>query len=165
MKKVMISAIIVFYSTIGFSQNVPENYQDLYDTLLTKLNVIDNTLSAKWNGGKFCTNYCTSLFNANSSRGEVLLEPQVIEGIKIYLDALDSLGVSAIDLAIQYPILVESFPKSGNYLNFYKQVVQEIRKRGFKLIIGCQSTFRDTVFGQLDVDAFYTDLTTERYKS
>ena len=165
MKKIMISAIIVFCSTIGFSQNVPENYQELYNTLLAKLNVIDSTLSAKWNGDKFCTNYCTSLFNANSSRGEVLLEPQVIEGIKIFLDALDSLSVSAIDLAIQYPILVESFPKSENYLNFYKQVVQEIRSRGFKLIIGCQSTFRDTVFGQLDVDAFYMDLTTERYKS
>jgi hypothetical protein len=165
MKKLSFVNLLLWCACLGFSQTVPENYQALYDALFTKLNFIDSVLDARWNGEKFCTTYCTSLISANSTRGEVLLEPQVIEGIKIYLDALDSLGVGAVDLAVQYPILVESFPKSEDYLEFYKKVVQEIRNRGFQLIIGSQSTFRDTLFGHLDVDSFYIDLTVDRYRT
>ena len=165
MKKRFLIVLLLWCAYLGFSQTVPENYQSLYGALFTKLNSIDSTLEARWDGEKFCTTYCTSLISANSTRGEALLEPQVIDGIKIYLEALDSLGVGAIDLAIQYPILVESFPNSDQYLEFYKQVVQEVRNRGFKLIIGTQSTFRDTLFGHLDVDSFYVDLTVERYKT
>ena len=94
-----------------------------------------------------------------------MLDSSVVNAASLYLDAYNSLGVKAVDIAIQYPILVNEFPKSADYLNFYKQVIKEIRDRNLKIIIGCQSTFCDTVFGDLDVDEFYIGLTTERYKS
>jgi len=165
MKKKSVYLFIFLWSTISFSQTVPASYQELYDVLFTKLITIDSSLTGRWNGDKFCTLYCTSLMVASSGRGEALLKPNVIEAVKLWLDALDSLGVRAVDIAIQYPILVDSFPKSAEYLDFYKKVVQEIRNREFKLIIGCQSTFRDSVFGGLDVESFYVGLNKERFKA
>lgn len=157
--------IFLLLSGVIISQSVPENFQSLYNELSVKLESIDSALTDRWDGEKHCTNYCTSLLPAISNRGEVLLDTNVINAVKLYLDAYDSLGVSAVDIAIQYPILVNDFPNSDGYLEFYKKTVSEIRARNFKLIIGCQSTFRDTVFGDLPVDDFYDGLTTERYKA
>ncbi len=165
MKKIIIFCVILLNSNEIFPQTVPANYQDLYDELSLKLQFIDSTMTAEWGGSKFCTNYATLLLPAASNRGESLLVLQVLKAVGLYLDAYDSLGLSAVDISIQYPILVESFPRYNEYLNFYKQVIDSIRNKNFKLIIGCQSTFRDSVFGGLPVDEFYEGLDKERYKS
>ncbi len=164
MKKVIL-LYLVLLSTLINAQSVPVEFQDLYDELSEKLEWIDSSLTSQWDGTSYPTTWSTALMPAISNRGVKLLEPQVLDAIKLHLEALDSLGVSAVDIAIQYPILVESFPKSAEYLNFYKQVVQEVRNQGFKLIIGCQSTFRDSIFGKLQVDEFLQDLTTQRYRT
>jgi len=164
-KKRILFKVCLLYCSFGFSQIVPDPYQTLYTTLDTKLKEIDQALSAAWDGEKYCTYYCTSLMTANSGRGETLLEPQILDNIEYYLDAFEALGVRAVDIAIQYPVLVTSFPKSEDYLNFYKAVVQKVRDHGFRLIIGCQSTFRDSIFGKLDVETFYEGLDKERFKT
>ena len=51
----------LFYSGIIISQTVPQNYQSLYNELSAKLQYIDSTITAKWDGEKYCTNYCTTL--------------------------------------------------------------------------------------------------------
>ncbi|MBN2103065.1 T9SS type A sorting domain-containing protein [bacterium] len=165
MKKRILLTIFLYYWHFGFSQNVPDPYQALYATLDAKLIEIDQSLTIAWDGKKYCTNYCTSLMTANSGRGEALLEPKVLDNIEYYLDAFEALGVRAVDIAIQYPVLVTSFPKSQDYLNFYKAVVQKVRDHEFRLIIGCQSTFRDSIFGKLDVEAFYEGLDKARFKA
>jgi hypothetical protein len=45
-------------------------------------------------------------------------------------------------------MLVDSFTNSQYYLDFYMTVCQKIKQKGFKLIIGCQAAFVDTVFGE-----------------
>ncbi len=152
--------------TSAIKAQIPDEYQELYQFVEDKLVFIDSTITANWDGEKYCTSYCTNLLPASSNKGEHLLgQLPELYAVKGNLNAIDSLGVECIDLTIQYPILVNSFPRSDEYLEYYKQVVQEIRNRGKKLLIGCQSTFRDSVFGQLDVSEFYIGLTTERYKT
>ncbi|MCK4663763.1 MAG: T9SS type A sorting domain-containing protein [Bacteroidales bacterium] len=148
------------------AQTIPSNWQSLYNELEEKLEFIDSSLNDNWNGDKYCTNYCTNLMPANSSKGpDLLTQLPTLYVVKKHLDAIDSIGINTIDLAIQYPTLVNSFPQSDEYLEYYKLVIQEIRNRGMNIIIGCQATVRDSVYGHMPVDSFYTGLNSIRYKN
>ncbi len=162
-KILILSFFAICSATIA--QTVPSNWQSLYNQLELKLLYIDSTMNEKWDGTKHCSNYCTNLMPANSSQGPALLNqlPDLYV-VNKHLDALDSIGINTIDLAIQYPTLVDSFPRSDEYLEYYKQVVNEIRNRGLKIIIGCQATVRDSVYGHMPVDSFYIGLNSIRYK-
>jgi hypothetical protein len=61
-----------------------------------------------------------------------------------------------------YPVLKPSFPRSAEYLKFYKQTAMEIRKKGFRLIVEMTTIFPEPEFGTLKVD--YSGLTFEQYK-
>jgi len=166
MKKTILIFILLIAAWFVHAQTIPDNWQGLYDTLEKKLLSIDSALTKNWNGQKYCTNYCSNLLPAGSNKGEELLtQLPGLYSVNKYLEALDPIGVTAIDLTIQYPILVNSFPRSGEYLDYYIKVSRLIKSSGKKLLIGCQSTFRDSVFGRLNVDSFYTGLNTQRYKT
>lgn len=159
----MILIAVLLYSEIQ-TQNIPERWQSLYDYLGPKLKSIDSTLDVVWNGEKYCMDYCTNLLPANSAQGPALFEQMPeLYSVNKHLDALDSMGITTIDLAIQYPTLVDSFPRSAEYLEYYKLVFEEIREREMDIIVGCQATIRDTVYGNMPVDSFYIGLTPERY--
>ncbi|MBU0490072.1 MAG: T9SS type A sorting domain-containing protein [Bacteroidetes bacterium] len=155
-----------FFFSPGFAQTVPANWTSLYNGLEAKVRSIDSIMTAEWDGIKHCTNYCTNLMPANSSQGpDLLTQMPSLYVVKKHLDALDSIGINTIDLAIQYPTLVSAFPQSSEYLEYYKLVVQEIRNRGMKIIVGCQATVRDSVYGHMPVDSFYIGLDATRYKT
>ncbi|MBI9037692.1 MAG: hypothetical protein JEY97_06120 [Bacteroidales bacterium] len=158
----LISSVNCFIS----AQDIPENWLSLYNELESKLQYIDSTMDSKWDGEKYCTSYCTNLLPANSAKGPEMLEqlPE-LNNVKAHLHALDSMGITSIDLAIQYPTLVDSFPQANEYLFYYQQVVQEIRNRNMQIIVGCQATVRDSVYGHMPVDSFYMDLNSVRYKA
>lgn len=161
------SILLIVCSLFSYmkAQTVPANWESLYNGLEAKIRWVDSTMTAKWDGTKYCTNYCTNLMPANSSKGpDMLTQLPSLYVVKKHLDALDSIGINTIDLAIQYPTLVDSFPQSDEYLSYYKQVVQEIRSRGMNIIVGCQATVRDSVYGHMPVDTFYTGLNSMRYK-
>ncbi len=139
----------------------PEEYADLYDELDLPLREAAGYLEENWDGETGDTVFSAELIVANSNRGEALLDPATLYSIGITLDSLQTLGVKAINLSIGYPLLDPSFPRSQEYLDFYKKVVAEIRDRGLGVIMDTTTLFPDVDYGELDVS--FEGWTLERY--
>jgi len=141
---------------------VPSEYKALYSELDKKLLEIDRQISSLWNGQKHPIDFSVELLGANGHRGEALLREDQFQALTLTLDRLQSLGVKGINLGILYPMLNFSFPRSSDYLSFYKKMASEIKKRDFKLIVETTTVFREPEFSQVRVD--YSGLNIERYK-
>ena len=128
--------------------------------LTLKMDTILAAINAKWNGTHYCTKYSGNLLLANSNRGYSLFsqtppslpnagyQSALYADINNMMNMYDSLGYTAIDITINYPLLVDSFPNKSYYLDFYKHVYQMARQHGFKITEECQATFADSVVGE-----------------
>ncbi len=171
MKIIVLLMILNIYQLI--SQNVPTDWVTVKNDLNPKLKQINFTLDKLNNGKHFPTHYCTNLTLANSNRGYDLInqtnQPYLLAAIDKILEAYELIGLKAIDITIQYPILVESFNNSNLYLEFYKKVFERVRKKGFKIIVGVEATFIDSIWSEQrlvsDVQKFYQGLNPNRYKN
>jgi len=169
---------------------VPTEWTVAKAQLTDELHSIAAAADARWDGQPYCTGFSGNVLLANSNRGYRLwtqappAEPNPLYQAALYakidtmLMAYRQLGYSAVDITIQYPLLVESFPNSRYYLDFYRHVYQLARQRGMKIMEGCEAAFVDTVFGEpymaRDVRNYYFDpdgnpqtddaLDAERYK-
>lgn len=99
------------------------------------------------------------LLPANANRGPDLLKPESIEGVKIYLDRLKELGIQGVTIAINYPLYLQGFNRYHEYVEFYKQVAEEVRTRGMKLDVEAGVIFSGTHFSNLTLN--YSELTFE----
>jgi len=157
------AGILVLFLLIQINANaqVPPEWDTAYAELSYKLNSIYDAVFEKWDQQPWCSDFGGNIMLANSNRGYALFTPDTNypfpipayqEVLYAYIDtmlmALDTLGYNTIDLTIQYPVLVSSFINNEYYLDFYKNVATRIRDKGFKMIIGCQATFVDSVFGE-----------------
>src|SRR3990172_4829678 len=64
--------------------------------------------------------------------GEPLFREQTWPAVILNLDRLQQLGVRGVKVAVKYPVLIPSFPRSADYLEFYRRVGQEVRRRNLK---------------------------------
>ena len=142
--------------------SAPRKYRALYNEIATKLGDLDKSIKSQWNGRKADTAFGVELLVANSHRGEILLTDRAFKATILTLDRLKDIGVRSIALSIQYPVLTRSFPRSAEYRHFYKQVAQEVRRRGYILIVEMGTTFREPEFSNMVVD--YRGLTIDRFK-
>jgi hypothetical protein len=162
MKHLLISSAFCYLFAFNAMAQVPPIWDTARTELTAKLNLSNAAIEAKWDHQPYCTNFASNLMLANSSRGYGLFTPdptgypypiplyQTVLYAKIdtMLMAFDTMGYTAVDLTLQYPLLVDSFPNKVYYMDFYKKVVQKIHSRGLKLIIGCQASFVDSTFGE-----------------
>jgi hypothetical protein len=142
---------------------VPAQYRALYSELGTKLNDLDKTIKSQWNRKKADTKFGVELLVANSNRGEILLTDRVFNATKLTLNRLQNLGVRSVAVSIQYPMLTRSFPRFTEYIEFYRRVAWEIRKRGFGFIVEIGAFFREPEFTKIKVD--YSNLTIKTFKA
>jgi hypothetical protein len=151
--------LIVFSATS--KAQVPAQWDTAKVQLTTKLNLVNNAIISKWDNQPYYTDFSSDLMLANSNRGYALFTPDptypypipayqnaLYAKIDTMLMAFDTIGLKAVDLTVLYPMLVNSFPNSEYYLDFYMKVAQKIKQKGFKLIIGCQASFVDETFGE-----------------
>lgn len=143
---------------------VPAEYADLYAMLQARLREINAQAAARDRRAQGTTLYATELLVANSNRGEALLRPQAWQGVTANLDAYQHLGVRAVKVAIKYPILVSGFPRSSEYLAYYRRLGDELRRRNLKFLAQMTTTFREPAFSSLPVEDHYTGLTWTRFK-
>ena len=143
--------------------DVPDEFREHYNQLETKLNDLDDYISLNWDGSKHPVVFATELLAASPNRGDMVLDPQVFEAVKFNLDAFQTLGVTGVSMDIKYPVIVPTFPRSDDYIEFFRNVTAEIRNRGFTLLIAIQTVFTDSIFGRQDID--FTGLTLEQYKN
>jgi hypothetical protein len=157
--------LIIMLAIPAYSGEIPAKYGKLYNELEDKLTRINEKIDSEYEIKKSNVLFSVELGGASGNRGEILLEPNTRYGIMALLDGMLELDITAVKVSVNYPVLVESFPRSGEYLEFYKFVFDEIRQRNLKIMVHSTSVFRDTLFGGLDVDDFYQGLDLERYKS
>jgi hypothetical protein len=142
----------------------PAEYADLYTMLAGRLRTIDATLGHRRGGITHDVIWSAELLAANGNQGETLLRAQTWPVVLMNLDALQALGVRGVKVAVKYPLLVPAFPRSTEYLRFYKRLSVELKRRNLKFLAQMTATFREPVFSQVPVAPFYAGMTDERYR-
>ena len=145
----------------GEYAEVPAAYRDTYIELEAKLEELGAYLDDNSGGATSDTVFSVELVGANSNRGEALLEPYNFLACQRTLEALKDLGVTGITLSVQYPVLNPDFPRSSDYLMFYRWLALETRSLGLTLVIETTTVFPDPEISPLGVD--YTGLTLDEY--
>lgn len=140
---------------------VPAEYQALYSTLDTQLTNFQTYLDSQWDGSGGNTTFGAELITANGNRGEALLDPLNLVVTDLYLERLQAMGIGGVTVQISYPLLRSDFPRSDEYLDFYRQVGQMIHQRGMTFLVETGPTFPDPEFSNLQVD--FSSLTVEQY--
>ena len=123
---------------------------------------IEGQASGLWDTRRYDTAFSVELITANSNRGAALLHEETLPSIEKTLDSLEEMGVKGITLSINYPILNPDFPRSSEYLDFYREVSGEIKDRGLVLIVENTTSFPVLTTSSVSVD--YSGLTLDRYK-
>ena len=111
---------------------VPAEHQTTYDELITTLNSFTSKLPPDKSDPLLLG---AELSYANGNIGEALLEPSTMSLVQVQLDALKSMGVKAVVVAIKFPLLEADFPRSNEYLDFFKQVSSEIHDRDMIFLV------------------------------
>ncbi len=125
---------------------VPAEYAQLYSTLQTQLDNYSAYLSSIDTHAHYPVIFGTELLAANGNRGTALLAPGTLQGVILYLNRLQEMGIRGVTVEIGYPLYTPSFPNYQNYVQFYKQVAQEVRNRGMKLNVESSVMFANTPF-------------------
>jgi len=141
---------------------VPLEYQALYDSLSEKLDKFDRSLDANCKPGQQKLIYAAELLSANSNMGEGMLTEANYRGIIVYLDALQSMGVTGVKIAIDYPSFMPDFPNNDAYIKFYKKLMQELRSRKLTVFIANGNLFQNSPFSDLKYS--FNGLTLDKYR-
>lgn len=142
--------------------SVPAAYRTLYKVLETDLDRFDRYLATRPSKDRPIA-FASELSTANGNRGPDLIKPRAIDGVRLELDRLAGLGVKGVTIAVSYPLLLETFPRSEEYLAFYQSVMKECRERGMKVDIEAGVVFSNTPFSPFTYD--FSTLTFERWKT
>jgi hypothetical protein len=141
---------------------VPEKYQGLYDHLNQNLDTDLAAVKPDPGAGHHATTFAAELIVADDNRGEDLLRPETLPAVKLYLDRLQAMGIRGVKNAIQFPFFTPSFPRYNEYLDFYRQVADEIQRRGMTWTIQASILFANTPFSPVTYD--FSKLTFDSYK-
>jgi hypothetical protein len=128
---------------------VPAEYQGMYDQLDTALDAVKSAYSGQSGPAPV---FAAELSYANGNIGEGLLSPGVMDLVRLQLDDLYKMGVRGVVVAIKFPLVEPDFPRSAEYLQFFKQVAAEIRQRNMKMLVESGALFSGTAFSPLKVD-------------
>jgi hypothetical protein len=131
---------------------VPAEYQPLYAELDAELAHFEGTLNQKWNHTQGRTIMATELAFANGNVGEALLNPDSMANNRLLLDRLQAMGVKGVVVAVKYPLLKPDFPRSAEYLQFFKDIVAECHRRGLTVLIECGAIFAGTPYSPVEFD-------------
>ncbi len=140
------------------SPAVPAKYADLYDRLQGQLDSVSDDPRLDGDAG-VSTTLGIELLAANGNRGEQLLQPSTMESVRVSLDRYQELGATGVTVAAKYPLLASWFPRHEEYAQFYRQVADEVHRRGLKLFVDVSPLFTGTVFSSVTIDPSHLNLT------
>lgn len=142
--------------------NVPQAYKALYAYLNAHLAGLETYLDTRTAPAGHHLLFGGELMPANTNRGADLLGSDALPGVRVYLDAMQRLGIQVVNVGIGYPQIDPSFPRSAEYIAFYKNVAEEVRRRNMKLSVEMGVVFTGTPFANIDVD--FSTLTVAKYR-
>jgi hypothetical protein len=140
---------------------VPEAFEPVYESLSETLAGWEAEL-ATMSADPTPTTFGAELLVANGNRGAALLQASTLPGVRLYLDRLQDLGVGGVTVAITDPLLWPDYPDNEAYASFFKEVAQEVRLRGLKLLVETGPAFTGTAFSSISFD--WGSLTLEAYR-
>lgn len=164
-KYILILAIFVNFKAIA--QNFPYDWHFIDTDLTHKLDSMQMLINQKWSGNSYCTEFAGSLTLASTNRGYILWTPhppgpldvawqnKLLGQVDTELIMMDSLGYKAIDMDVEYPTLIDTFPNSQLYMSFEKKVFAMARSMGFKTIVNCHTLIPGEYYAARDLDSFY----------
>lgn len=165
--KIGLSTLVLLGLMAGFTAQaqsddpVPPEYQALYNALSAQLDSAEAFLGAQTSSATATPTFGAELLPANGNRGDALLNRTTLPATIQYLDQLQALGVGGVTLDIKLPVLLDDYPRSADYLAFYRQVVAAVRNRGMKLLIESGPAFSGTIFSTIEYD--YSGMTASEY--
>ena len=136
----------------GLPQPVPESYRTLYTSLEADIAAVEGLVDELIAVPDPATRFGAELVVASGNRGADLLAPQTMGAVELYLDRLMELGVDGVSVQISDPLLSSEFPESEAYLAFYRQVAEEVRRRGLALMIETGPVFPDPQYSKVAFD-------------
>lgn len=145
------------------SMPVPAEYRDLYAAMRTDLDRFDSYLKSKDTGSRYPVVFGAELLPANGNRGPELLKTTALQGTFVYLDSLQQMGVQGVTINVPYPLYTPDFPQYDDYVNCFKQVAQEVHRRGMKLDVETGIVFHDTDYSPIKVN--FSGLTLAKFES
>ena len=138
------AAALVFTAAAAFAQStpsVPPQYQGLYSAIESKLTSFTNQLGRQGASPSPVLN-SGQLRSASSDEGGLLLAPGRGNTVETEMLELKALGVGAVTIHVDFPILYAPFYTNANelqqYESFYSQVASQARAAGLKLIVESQ---------------------------
>ncbi len=122
---------------------VPAGYQSLYTELQGDVTAFSQSIGPGTNGsGPTGTPsvYAGQAVTANSDMGSSLFNASYYTGTVLpELQELQALGVTAVAVHINFPVLYQPYFSNGeefqNYVTFYQQLAQQIHSSGMKMIV------------------------------
>ena len=168
------AGLLLAWAFAAFAQNPPADFLDLYSSLQQKLTDFDATVTAQWDGSKPPVAFCAELLTANSNRGVALIGPNALVGLQLELNRLHANGVTAVSMAIGFPVMYQPFYTwNGDandyqqFVSFYRQAAAYVRAAGLRLVVHAGPVYTG-VFSAgsgLNVDGYYKTLTSSSYIS
>lgn len=143
-------------------ENIPEEYKQLYLQLWNKLGEFDEYLTSGRNISEDKVTFAAELLTANAHMGERLLTEEQFQANLVYLDGLQSLGVQGVKVTIAYPFLSKDFPNQERYLEFYKRIIQESRRRNMVVLVSIGNLLAGSQFS--NVQYSFAGLTMDKYR-
>ena len=142
---------------------VPQEYQQLYNGLSLDMERFQAKLDTMpgVSGRENKTVFAAELLYANGNVGEALLNPQVMSLNRVMLDRFQSMGIKGVVVAIKYPLLSPDFPRSSEFLKFYKDITVECHGRGIKVLVEVGAIFSGTPYSPVQID--WSKYTTETF--
>jgi hypothetical protein len=140
---------------------IPEEYQDLYERVSENLDRFQETVDAQWGGQTGDTVFGAELIIANGNRGEALLLPETMQAVRLFLDRMLEVGVGGVTLQISDPLLSPDYSRSVEYLEFFREVAQEVRSRDLALMVEAGPVFADPQYSRVQYD--WSGLTVDQF--
>lgn len=138
-------------ATARAADDVPTQYRSLYRLLSAEIDEFARRYPpARARAG--APLWGAQLLQANANRGDALLQPQIMAGVRLFLDRFQAMGFRGVTVSVGYPLLVPSFPRSAEYAAFYREVAREVRRRGLKLEVESGVVFANTAFSPIAFD-------------
>lgn len=142
---------------------VPAEYQYMYSGLMRKLDDFDSLISSPTGASVNRVTLAAELLTANSNIGEGLLSDANFQANRVYLDALQAINVTGVQVSIMYPLLTPGFPNADRYLVFYKKLMQELRSRNLTVLVKVGNPFANSVYSDLKIS--FEGLTLDKYRA
>ncbi len=149
---IMLLPFLFGAASFSAAADVPPEYRGLYAYLDAQLAAAEVRLglsSPQGAAGLTGTVFTAELHAASGNLGEQLLDPGQARVVSLHLDGIQAMGFKGIGLCLQYPMLLQGFPRWNEYRVFYRNVAEMARARGLLVSVEIGLFPADPAFSQV----------------